>query len=101
MKTKLRRGLASSLLGLAVLAGCTTNPITGRSQLVGLVSEGQAIQGSAQAYQQLVGQLDKKKQVEHDTARVQKVQEITDRLIAQAIKFRPGAAAWRWEVQVI
>jgi predicted Zn-dependent protease len=29
------------------------------------------------------------------------VQEITDRLVAQAIKFRPDAAGWRWEVQVI
>jgi len=105
MKTKLRRGLASSLLGLAVLAGCSTNPITGRSQLVGLVSESEAIQGSAQAYQQMMADLDKKQKIEKsgdkDSARARKIQEISDRLIAQAIKFRPDSASWRWEVQVI
>src|SRR5690242_4897474 len=91
-------------LGVAavvLVAGCTTNPITGRTQFVGLVSESEAISGSAQAYQQMMGDLGKKKQVERDTARTRKVQEITDRLIAQAIKFRPSAAGWRWEVQVI
>src|SRR3954454_3172805 len=105
MKTKLRRGLASSLLGLAVLAGCSTNPITGRSQLVGLVSESEAIQGSAQAYQQMMADLDKKQKIEKsgdkDSARARKIQEISDRLIAQAIKFRPDSASWKWEVQVI
>jgi predicted Zn-dependent protease len=29
------------------------------------------------------------------------VREITDRLIAQAVKFRPDSARWNWEVQVI
>jgi len=94
--------IALILVAAAVaLAGCTTNPITGRSQLVGLVSESEAISGSAAAYKDMMGELDKKKQVERESARTQKVQEITDRLIAQAIKFRPEAAGWRWEVQVI
>jgi predicted Zn-dependent protease len=88
------------------LAGCSTNPITGRSQLVGLVSQQEALSGSAQAYRQMMAELDKKKQLERpsgeaESPRVKKVQEITDRLIAQAIKFRPDAAGWRWEVQVI
>jgi predicted Zn-dependent protease len=96
-----RNLLWPAALAAALLSGCTTNPITGRSQMVGLVSEGQAIQGSAQAYQQLVGQLEKKKQVERDTTRVKRVEEITDRLIAQAIKLRPNSAGWKWEVQVI
>ena len=86
---------------IVLLAGCTTNPVTGRSQFVGLVSESEAINGSAQAYQQMMGDFGKKRQVERDTERTRKVQEITDRLIAQAIKFRPSAAGWRWEVQVI
>ena len=105
MKITLRGGLASLALGLAGLAGCSTNPITGRSQLTGLVSENEAIQGSAQAYKQMMSDLDKKQKIERpgdkDSARARKVQEITDRLIAQAIKFRPDAASWRWEVQVI
>jgi predicted Zn-dependent protease len=98
VKTALIPAAAAVVLALA---GCTTNPITGRNQLVGLVSESEAIGGSAAAYKDMMGQLDKKKQVERDTPRVHKVQEITDRLIAQAIKVRPQAAGWRWEVQVI
>jgi predicted Zn-dependent protease len=90
----------------AALAGCSTNPITGRSQLIGLVSETEAIQGSAQAYRQMMSELEKKKQVEaaegeKESPRAKKVQEITDRLIAEAIKFRPDSSGWRWEVRVI
>jgi predicted Zn-dependent protease len=87
------------------LAGCSTNPITGRSQLVGLVSDSEAIKGSAAAYQQMMADLDKKQKLEKsgekDSPRAQQVQQITDRLIAQAIKFRPDSASWRWEVRVI
>ena len=94
------------VLGAALgIAGCTTNPITGRTQLVGLVSEGEAIQGSAKAYQQMMADLDKKQQIDKagdkESPRAQQIQRITDRLIAQAIKFRPNSASWRWEVKVI
>src|SRR3954471_22528344 len=90
----------------AGVSACSTNPITGRSQLIGLVSESEAISGSAQAYRQMMAELDKKKPIERgagpqDSARLKKVQEITDRLIAQAIQFRPDSAGWNWEVQVI
>jgi len=95
----------SLLIAAAALAACSTNPITGRSQLVGLVTEPQALQGSASAYQQMMADLDKKKKLdkggEQDSPRTQQIQRITDRLIAQAIKFRPNSASWRWEVQVI
>src|SRR3954468_8702495 len=90
----------------AGVSACSTNPITGRSQLIGLVSESEAISGSAQAYRQMMADLDKKKQIDRsagpaESPRLKKVQEITDRLIAQAIKFRPDSAGWKWEVQVI
>jgi len=98
--------VAAAVLAAALgVAGCSTNPITGRSQLVGLVSEQQAIQGSADAYQQMMADLDKKQKLEKsgekDSPRAQRIQQITDRLIAQAIKFRPNSASWRWEVRVI
>ena len=91
---------------VALVSACSTNPITGRSQLIGLVSEKEAIDGSSQAYRQMMADLDKKKQIDHGapetlSPRLKKVQEITDRLIAQAIRFRPDSASWRWEVQVI
>ena len=88
------------VLCVAVLAGCASNPITGRSQLI-MVSESQAVSQSAAAYSQMMGQLDKKHQIESGTARVQKVRDITDRLIAQAIRLRPASAGWKWEVRVI
>jgi predicted Zn-dependent protease len=97
MRTSLG-GLA--LIAAAALAGCTANPITGRNQLM-IVSERQAIGESAAAYSSMMGQLGKKKQVESDTPRVEKVREITDRLIAQAVRFRPDSAKWSWEVTVI
>jgi predicted Zn-dependent protease len=89
-----------ALIAAAALAGCSTNPITGRSQLM-IVSEDTANTQSAAAYTQMMGELGKKRQIETDTPRVQKVREITDRLIAQAIGYRPDAASWKWEVRVI
>jgi len=94
------RGTALLLLAAAALAGCSTNPITGRSQLM-MVSEETAERESASAYAQMVGQLGKKKQIERGTERVRKVEEITDRLIAQAIRLKPAAARWTWQVEVI
>ena len=89
-----------ALLAAAALAGCTANPITGRSQLI-VVSERQAIGESAAAYNSMMGQFGKKKQIETGTPRVEKVREIADRLIAQAVRFRPDSAKWNWEVTVI
>ena len=84
----------------SLVAGCETNPITGRSQLM-IVPESLAVSESAAAYSQMMGQLGKKKQIESDSARARKVRDISDRLVAQAIKLRPDSAAWKWEVQVI
>jgi Zn-dependent protease with chaperone function len=82
------------------LAACSTNPITGRSQFM-VVSESMAIGESAAAYSSMMGGLSKKKQIEADGERTRKVREITDRLVAQAVRFRPDSANWKWEVQVI
>src|SRR5688572_5463881 len=92
-----------SLLLFAVsllLAGCSANPITGRSQFV-FVPESMAIGQSAAAYSSMMGQLDRKKKIDADSERASKVREITDRLIAQAVRFRPDSAKWAWEVRVI
>ena len=88
------------MLAAVVLAGCQTNEITGRSQLM-VVPESMAISESANAYSQMMGDFSKKKKIETGTARAAKVREITDRLIVQAVRFRPDSANWNWEVQVI
>jgi predicted Zn-dependent protease len=85
---------------LALLAGCAANPLTGRSQFM-VVSEQMAIGQSAAAYNSMMGDLSKKKKVEAEGERTQKVREISDKLIAQAVRFRPDSASWSWEVRVI
>jgi len=90
----------AALAIFAALASCATNPITGRSQFM-VISERMAIGESAMAYRSMMGQLDQKRKIETDTERAVKVREITDRLIAQAVRFRPDSASWNWEVQVI
>jgi predicted Zn-dependent protease len=84
----------------AAVAGCATNPITGRQQFM-VVSEKMAIGESALAYNSMMGELGKKKKIEGESERAKKVREITDRLIAQAVRFRPESANWKWEVQLI
>jgi hypothetical protein len=66
-----------------------------------VVSENMAIGQSAAAYNSMMGDLGKKKKIEAGSERAKNVREITDRLIAQAVRFRPDAANWKWEVQVI
>jgi len=95
---RLRSILVAALC--AALAGCATNPITGRSQFI-LVSEEYAIGGSAAAYRSMMGQLESRGKVETGTPRVEKIHEITERLIAQAVRFRPDSANWHLQIEVI
>src|SRR5689334_9797478 len=88
------------IAALALLAGCATNTITGRSQLM-MVSEQSAIKGSASAYSSMMGGFKKKGKVETTTPRALIAKQVTERLIAQAVRFRPDSASWKWEVEVI
>ncbi|HSA90759.1 MAG TPA: M48 family metallopeptidase [Burkholderiales bacterium] len=90
----------TALVLLVFLAGCTTSSITGREQYL-VVSESQAVSQSAAAYSQMMADLGKKKKIETGTPRVQKVKEITDKLVKEAVRVRPDASSWAWEVQVI
>lgn len=85
---------------VVLVSGCATNSITGRSQLM-LVSEDAAVKGAVSAYSNMMGQFSKKDQVEAGTPRVARVKEITNRLVAEAVRFRPDSSGWHWEVQVI
>jgi Zn-dependent protease with chaperone function len=90
----------AALALIALLSGCATNTMTGRSQLM-LVSEEAAVQGAVSAYSSMIGQFSKKNKVETGSARVTRVREISNLLIAEAVRFRPDSANWAWEVQVI
>ena len=94
-----RRRLAALLLISTLLAACATSP-TGRRQLM-LVSEETAINSSAQAYVQEVGQLRKEGKLSDDRALIARINAITGKLVAQAVAMRPDSAKWKWSVAVI
>jgi predicted Zn-dependent protease len=91
--------LAFLLLFTALLAACATSP-TGRRQLM-LVSEDMAIASSAEAYVQEVGKLKQEGKLSNDRALIRRVNDITGRLVAQAVVMRPDSADWQWSVAVI
>jgi predicted Zn-dependent protease len=90
--------LAAALVFLAALSGCTSAPVTGRQQFM-LVSEDQAIDASTEAYQQVIQKEQGK--VNNEPTLERRVEEITGRLVAQAVKYRPETEQWKWEVVVI
>lgn len=85
---------------LVAVAACQSTPVTGRKQLL-IVPEAQAIQASTLAYAQVLEPLRKQGKLNDDMAMKARVDEITARLVAQAIKFRPETADWNWQVAVI
>ena len=95
--------LLRMLLLLAIAAGvvgCESAPVTGRKQLM-LVSESQAIEASKDAYTQTLAPIQKQGKLNDDPTLKARVDRITSRVIAQAIKYRPETANWDWQVAVI
>ena len=89
------------LLALTLgVAACQTAPVTGRKQLM-LVPESQAIQASTQAYAEVLAPIKKQGKLNNDPAMKARVDKITARLVAQAIKYRPETESWDWQVAVI
>lgn len=89
------------------LSGCATTSSTqsgtvgvDRKQYLGLVSEKEAEQQSALAYQQTIKDAESKKLLNTDSQETQRVRAIAQRLIAQVGVFRPDALKWKWEVNV-
>ncbi len=84
----------------ALLASCQSAPVTGRKQLM-LVPESQAIEASTEAYAQVLAPISKQGKLNDNVAMKARVDKITSRLVAQAIKYRPETEAWDWQVAVI
>jgi predicted Zn-dependent protease len=89
-----------AMAAAGLIAACTTNPMTGRSQVM-LVGENQVIQQALGAYKQELSPYEKKNKLNNNDVVVQRVRGITDRLIGQAIRYRPESASWALEVNVI
>jgi predicted Zn-dependent protease len=93
------RQVSLSVLAAVLVAACATSP-TGRKQLM-LVSESQAINASRQAYVQEMGKYKEAGKLVTDPRLLNRVEVITERLVAQAVRMRPDSAKWEWSVQVI
>lgn len=91
---------AACIPALLILAGCQTNPVTGRQQLM-IVSEAEAQSASAQAYAKTVGAAQIQRKLDTNAARTNRVKAITQRLVAQAVVVVPSSAQWAWQVHVI
>ena len=98
-----KRGIGLLGMGLVVVlacAGCQTNPITGRSQLL-MMSVSEDMQLGSQAYQQVLANPKIQKSTDpHETAPVQRV---AARVIAAAkqSKYATIAQQFQWEVTVV
>ena len=92
--------LLATVLAFAVLTGCATNPITGRSQLV-LVSGEEAVASSYQAYSAMTANLQQQSKINRDAGKLARIRAITGRLIPHALAYRSDAERWKWEVNVI
>jgi predicted Zn-dependent protease len=99
----MRQHLLVFLLTLSMalgVAGCVTNPITGRSQFM-VVSDARAAQSSTLAYNKLVSEASRAQALDKNPATLHRVRAITDRLVAQAVLLRPETRGWKWEVHVL
>lgn len=94
----MKRFTILALISLLLVA-CATSP-TGRRQLM-LVSEETAISASKEAYAQTLKPLSEEGKVDNDPVLTKRVTEITERLVAQAIKKRPATSRWDWSIKVI
>ncbi len=93
-----KRYLTLFLCAVLIIA-CATSP-TGRRQLM-IVSEDRAIAASKEAYVEMIKPYEKKGKVDNDPALKDRVYQITGRLIAQAIEWRPETKNWEWSIKVI
>ena len=96
----LKQPFVGLLACAAIVTGCATNTMTGRSQLT-LFSEAAAAERSAGFYSSMVNDWSRKKKMVEGQAINARVDHITNRLIQQAVLYLPASAQWDWKVSVI
>jgi len=88
------------LVTSALISACARAPVTGRQQLL-LISESQAILQSESAYLKMLEKPSGDGKLDSDPKLKARVENITGRIITEAIKFRPETAGWKWSIHVI
>ncbi|MED7667386.1 M48 family metallopeptidase [Pseudomonas moraviensis subsp. stanleyae] len=99
----------SALSAALLLAGCqSVNTTSGgavgverKQYMFSMLSSQEVDQMYAQSYQKTVGEASSKGVLDKTSPEAKRVQTIANRLIAQAPTFRPDAAQWQWEVNLI
>jgi len=97
------------LFAASVLTACETVQTTQgglvgverRQTMSSLISASQIDQSAAQAYGQVISEAGKKDQLNRDSAQVERVRGVANRLIPNTAAFRADAPRWSWEVNVI
>jgi predicted Zn-dependent protease len=101
---------AAAVLGSALtLAACqAVNTTSGgavgverKQYMFSMLSTDEVNQMYAQSYQETVSTATSKGELDKTSANAKRLQSIADRLIKQATVFRPDAAQWQWEVNLI
>lgn len=105
----LKRHPLALFLAASVLAGCqAVNTTSGgavgvdrKQYMFSMLSTEQVNQMYAQSYQQTLSEASQKGMLEKSSAVSKRVNTIAQRLIDEVPAFRPDAAQWDWEVNVI
>ncbi len=105
MKKLLTTTVMAASLSALTLTGCTSTTNGGavgvdRQQLL-LVSSEQVLELSAQSYTKSIQDARKKGVLDTNKAQLNRLKNISNRLIGQVGAYRPDAAKWQWEVHTI
>ncbi len=87
------------IVSILLICACATSP-TGRRQFM-IISEDSAIAASKEAYVEMLRPYAKNGKIDNAPALMKRVNRITGRLIAQAIKVRPETRNWEWSIKII
>lgn len=106
MNTPIRlAGLAlCSLLTACQVVNTTSGGAVGverKQYMFSMLSTQEVNQMYAQSYQQTLGEASSKGVLDNSSANAKRLRQIASRLIQQAPLFRPDAAQWQWEVNLI
>ncbi|HZX50837.1 MAG TPA: M48 family metallopeptidase [Pseudomonas sp.] len=99
----------SALSAALLLAGCqAVNTTSGgavgverKQYMFSMLSSQEVNQMYAQSYKQTLGEASSKGVLDKTSPNAKRLQAIASRLIKQAPRFRPDAAQWQWEVNLI
>ena len=99
--------LSAAMLAAGVLVGCQTAETT-QAGTVGVdrdqrfaLSSAEVNKAADQAYDKAMAQARKKGALNRNPEQVQRVRQITSRLIPPTAVFRKDAPSWKWEINVI